>query len=129
MSPEPAITGLRLALIALYLTVFWRTAFYTWRVTEKPAETRVRAWLWFRLGLVFLSGCVVFFYSPADILYAADWITAHHRLWMAVIGSFFNAIAAVCILTGLDVATGNKARAFPIYLAIIGVALLWATLQ
>lgn len=126
LDPVPWLSGFRIALIILHGMLFLRIFTFSFEITNNPVETRERGWRWFRVGLVMMSGAVVFFYSPKDLLLAFDLIDFETERMMSVVGSFLNALSAAVILTGLDVANGNRARAFPIYCGIIVTALIWA---
>lgn len=126
LNPVPWLSGFRIAHIILYGMLFVRIFTFSFEITDNPIETRERGWRWFRVGLVLYSGCVVFFYSPKDLLLAFDLIDFETERLMSVAGSLLNALAVATILTGLDVANGKRARAFPIYCLIIVTALVWA---
>lgn len=126
LDPVSWLSGFRIAHIVLYGTLFARVFTFSFEITSRPAEARVRAWRWFRAGLILFSGSVVFFYGPKDLLLAFGLIDFTTERLMSVIGSFLNALAAASLLTGLDVANGNRAFGFPIYCAIIITALIWA---
>lgn len=124
---EHALTGVRLGLIILYGLLLMRLLTDSWSITEQPKDIRTRAWRWWRGGVAALAVSVIAFYSPADILSANRMIATDTRQGLSLAGSILNAVCAVLLLVGLDVANGRKARAFPFYLAILAVPILWAT--
>jgi len=124
-----SLTGVRLSLICLYLMLLWRTAFYSWNITEQAPEIRKRGWKWFRFGLVILSLSVILFYSPENILRVNGYITQTTGHMMMLAGSFMNLATAVSLLVGLDIAGGRTARALPVYVAIAAVSMAWVFIR
>lgn len=112
---EELLTGLRLSLIILWVTAGFRVALVSWDAALQPEPTRRWAWAWWRGSVILQAIAIVLFYSPADLLLAAHLIEHQGAVTLRLLGTLFNNVAVIALLTGLDVSNGTSWRGVYLY--------------
>ena len=120
---DDVLTGLRIGAIILWVLLAWRVIFESWGITKQPPETRHHAWKYWRGMLLVMAFVVVFLFSPENILRANGYITQETGFWMLAAGTVGVQVCAGFTMIGLDVATGHRNRAWPVYVAISAFSL------
>ena len=120
---EQLLTGLRMGAIILWAWLAIRVLFESWHVTEASPEVRERGWFYWRSQLLIMAFVIVFLFSPENILRANGYITQETGFWMLAAGTVGIQICAGFTMIGLDVATGHRNRAWPVYVAISAFSL------
>ena len=126
---EAVLTGLRFGAIFLWAWIALRVLFESWDITKAPEETRERGWRYWRVNLLCMSFIVVCLFSPENILRANGYITEKTGYYMLTLGVAGLHACAYLVLIGLDVATGQRNKAWPAYAAITAVSLAYAMLR
>ena len=122
---EDLITGLRIGAIILWLWLGIRVMVDSWHVVEAPEQVRQNGWIYWRAMLLVQAFLIVFLFSPENLLRVNGYITEETGFWMLSAGTAGLHICAYLIMIGLDVATGRKNCAWPVYIAISVVSVVY----
>ena len=120
---DDVLTGLRIGAVILWVWLAWRVMFESWGITKQSPETRHHAWKYWRAMLLVMALVIVFLFSPENILRANGYITQETGFWMLAAGTVGVQVCAWLTMIGLDVATGQRNRAWPVYVAISAFSL------
>ena len=122
---ENILTGLRIGAIILWAWLGIRVIFESWGITKQTPETRHEAWKYWRGMLLVMAFVIVFLFSPENILRANGYIEETTGFYMMAAGVVGLHVCAYLVMVGLDIATGHRNRAWPVYVALSFVSLIY----
>lgn len=120
------LTGLRVAMIAIYALLAVRVVMHSAAGAEITEEMRRRGWSYMRLGLLCICAAVIAFYSPTDISRIAGLLGTEQVTLAFIVGSALMIVGGLVKIIAWDVADGRSERGLIFYSMIPVLAVFWA---